>query len=141
MRTYKQGLLWVRVLTFLIFQQPLFVEQSYTRNNIKKATAALENFTATNRLLDTNWALSIIYLERIPRTSLMLFYNGPMPPEGLFSDFLAITSSSSSLSTTTFLNFIINTCGVSESKESSSLNFHSFCSYLGVFTLPGTGGQ
>ncbi|KAF9518739.1 hypothetical protein BS47DRAFT_1358611 [Hydnum rufescens UP504] len=96
MRTYKQGLVWGGLI-------------DYTGDNINKANAALVNFSATNVLPDANCVLHIIFSEGIPRASLILFYNDPTPPAGLFSDFLGITSSSSSLSTRTFLNFIVGT--------------------------------
>ncbi|KAF9507869.1 hypothetical protein BS47DRAFT_273019 [Hydnum rufescens UP504] len=142
MRTYKQGLVF-GIDQFLYFNNHSLEGGliNYSGDNIKKANPALENFSATNALLGPIYALSIIYSEGIPGASLILFYNGLTPPEGLFSDFLAIISSSSSLSTGVFLNFIVDISGdYLNSKELQCLTLTHFIPFS-AYSPSSTRGQ
>ncbi|KAF9509846.1 hypothetical protein BS47DRAFT_1348656 [Hydnum rufescens UP504] len=93
MRAYKQGPVWGGVLSF-------------DADKVEAVNAALAKFSASNTDPDGNCLFNFFWSNGVLIAgTLQLFYNGPEPPSGLFSEFLSIPHTSKDLGTRSFLNF------------------------------------
>ncbi|KAI0260019.1 hypothetical protein BC834DRAFT_1044925 [Gloeopeniophorella convolvens] len=94
LKSYPQGQIWAGTLAFGADQLDAFNQAfaKFTQNNDTKAAAV-------GRLA---------YVSGAVLPALLVFYDAPTPPAGLFEDFLAIPTVSSDVSTTTFADFVLS---------------------------------
>ncbi|KAH7103141.1 FAD-binding domain-containing protein [Auriculariales sp. MPI-PUGE-AT-0066] len=75
----------------------------------EKVVQAILNFTSA--VTDPKAAIlpSFIDLAGVPTVGLILFYDGPLPPPGIFDEFLALTSITNSIKTGTWSDLMATT--------------------------------
>jgi len=91
LKAYRQGQVWGGTLQFAEAQI----------SNITSATA-----TFASNVKDPKAAIITTYLYFLgqPAISMLIFYDGPNPPAGMFDDFLSLPAASSDISTRSFVS-------------------------------------
>jgi len=88
---------------------------TYPQSSVPEFTAALIKFSANNKNAKANISPTSSFVNGSTLVSLIVYYDGPSPPKGLFDDFLKIPAVSNDVHTRNFTDFI----------NSNNLNFFS----------------
>ncbi|KAG6337360.1 hypothetical protein ID866_1733 [Astraeus odoratus] len=78
----------------------------YARTVIDQVTAATANFSANCMDPKAQLVTAYVYVAGIPSIIVILFYDGPTPPGGVFDTFLAIPFSLRDIGTRSFLSLV-----------------------------------
>ncbi|KAF9815956.1 hypothetical protein IEO21_04283 [Rhodonia placenta] len=109
LKTFPQGEVWAGQVT-------------YSGAEVQAVTDATYNFA--NYIVDPKAAIitTYDYIGGALVSSVIMFYDAPTPPPGIFDDFIAVPSLASTVATQSFLSFILS------SVEEVSLNCrYHFC--------------
>ncbi|KAF8551797.1 FAD-binding domain-containing protein [Imleria badia] len=98
LKTFPQSQVWGGVLTF-----PTAL---LTPDVLDKITLATANFVATNTDPKAAIITSYNYLLGLAQPTVIIFYDAPAPPPGIFDEFLAIPTAINAMSTRSFSSFV-----------------------------------
>ncbi|QRW25529.1 FAD-binding domain protein [Rhizoctonia solani] len=99
--------------------------QTFTASNLDKVNKATADFVANVTDPKAGIITTYNFLLGQPGVSLLMFYDGPTPPAGLFDRFTSIPHFTSDVSTRSFLSLV----GVSPSDATYGFRFGFFISY------------